>query len=373
MGRKTLAKLEKEQVEEKNLQNIFSEKSKFLEKKKAEVPAPLINEISFFRSKFLRPEESFVLKTKSSNRNKQLRELVRHVFNKYPVPEFMYAVWEWEKKDIQGLKSCFDFKEWYICIASGGSLYKEITKNHFSKKETHLFLTCTFGLSLDESLVYSVAKAECGEDKGSLRIAKSKIKSQIFNNYWRDNIRWFAKNLPDNVEAINDLIDYLIHKKNENNEFTLIGSGLTVKSLTKKMHDWHYDLRRLKIIGDSYWDGLNIADQVYNYKDENKINCLWHFYQIKNSKELQREGNSQRHCVLSYKQRCIKNQCSIWSLRTSFEWENFKDAKTKVTIEINDNNQIVQAKGLANRKMKPEEKSILEYWAKQNNLSLIYF
>ncbi len=364
MGRQTLLKQQEFLVKEEKIKNFLAKQTKALEFKRNQERPPLIQKLELYRSKFIRDEKSFVLKTKSKNETKQLKELVRHVFAKYKTPDFLFNEWENSTKNI--LK--YNFKEWYICVATGGSLYKEITKEFLTKKETHIFLNCAHPIKAEEALIFSIAKAECENDGIALKIAKSKMKEKLMDEYWKQNIRWFSKNIPSKVEEINDLIDYLEHKKRENENYTLAGMGHTLGSLTKKMHDWHYDLRRLKIIGNAMWDGHPLNDEEYESKNEQGKKVRWFFHQIKSAKELQEEGNSQRHCVFGYKESCAKGDCSIWSLRKGDEFDTFNMAKRKITIELRENGSIVQARGLANRLIKNEEKAIIKRWAKNNHL-----
>jgi hypothetical protein len=363
MGRQTLLKQQEVYNKEDKIKHYLSSQTKILESKKRQEEPPLVLKIEQYRSKFIRDEKGFILKTKSKNEDKKLKELVRYVFNKYKTPDFLMDVWGQNKK-IQDI----DFKDWYICVATGGSLYKEITKEFLTKKETHIFLNCAHPIQAEEALIFAIAKAECDNDGVSLKIAKSKLKEKGINEYWKQNIRWFAKNTPTKIENINDLVDYLEHKKRENENFSLMGMGHTLDSLTKKMNDWHYDLRRLKIIGSAIWEGHPLNNEEYTSKDEQGNSIRWFFHQIKSAKELQEEGNSQRHCVFGYKESCVKGYCSIWSLRKGYDYDSFSSAKRKITIELRQNGSIVQARGLANRLVKTDEKAIIKRWAKENHL-----
>lgn len=93
---------------------------------------------------------------------------------------------------------------------------------------------------------------------------------------------------------------------------------------------------------------------------ENHIH-RWSIDQITSSKELQVEGNAMRHCVSSYVPYCRSGEISIWTMR--------EDGCRKVTIEVR-NSTIVQARGLANRPIRPTERFLLNRWASQNNLSI---
>lgn len=117
------------------------------EKKEAEQKAnpPLVTRVAEYKEYFVRDENLFVLKTKSANRAKQTLELVRHVFQKYPVPSFMNYIWGYnDAQPGYGRNQRYhEYEMWYICVATGGSLHKEYLKDKsLTKKETHTFLNC---------------------------------------------------------------------------------------------------------------------------------------------------------------------------------------------------------------------------------------
>jgi len=348
------------------------------EKKEAAAKAnpPLLNRLEEYREYFVRDENLFVMKTKSANRAKQTLELVRYVFQKYPVPSFMNYIWEYSGDTVQpgygrapGTRQRYhEFEMWYICIATGGSLYKEYFKDKaLSKKETHAFLNCKYDLTIPQALIYAICKCVGAKDGSALRVARSKLVEKKPTEFWKYVMRFFAHENNITIDQINDLVDYLNHKHVGNPTFTLAGSGQTVESLTKKMKDWHYDLRRMKVIGNATWDGLDVPDQTYNRKFRTGKVQRWFFKQIKTAKDLQQEGNSQRHCVLSYKDRCIKGSVSIWSLSNEDEYGG---THRKLTIEVTEAGSIVQARGIANRAATAEELTLVDAWAKDHCFSV---
>ena len=343
----------------------------------------LVDRVKDYKEFFIRDESLFIAKTKSSNYDKQILELVRHVFQKYPVPSFMNYVWSthipqnyhaaasthipqnYHAAAIRSNKQ-LEHELWYICVATGGSLHKQYLKEFLTKQESHLFLNCKFDLKIPQAIVFAIAKSSGAKDGNALRVARSKIGLKpLRNEFWKHAIRFFAQENDVTVTQLDDLIDYLDHKLRENREFTVAGSGQTVHSLLKKMDDWHRDLRRMKAIGNIQWEGVAIPDQTYHLtRDGNVTN--WNFKQITSSRELQQEGNAQRHCVLSYKDRCIQGHISIWSLTAADEYGKIN---RKLTIELTNSGSIVQARGLANRIPRPEEKVLMERWAKDHGLS----
>lgn len=361
MGRATQLKNEKKELEEARWHNSFAHNNKELKQKSLVAPLPLINDIAAYQHLAIRDIDKFSGKTKSKDREKQVFELVRFAFGKYPVCSMLSNAWYGKIKST--IHNC-DMKMWYICVARGGSLYKEHAKEHLSKKEVHNFLTCPYQMSIAQGLCYSVAKSMNAPEGVSLRIARSKIHEKTFNHFWRSCIRFFAENTPHSVDALNDLVDFLQSRIQANANYSIAGN--TLGSLTKKMHDWHWELQRVKAMGDSRWEGVGIADEEFVVKDLLGDEVRWTLTQIKNSKDLAAEGNKMHHCVYSYKHGCVSGSISIWSLRKQ---NQFGEMVPKVTIELRNEGYIAQARGLANRAARPEEKNIIRLWANKNSLT----
>jgi hypothetical protein len=144
-------------------------------------------------------------------------------------------------------------------------------------------------------------------------------------------------------------------------------AGNTVEVLQKRMQDWHYELRRIKVLGDSKWTGTYIPDDSFITKDSMDNEYTWTFTQILSSKVLAEEGNKMHHCVFSYKKSCVEGKISIWSLKKS---DMFGIMKPKVTIELGNDGTIRQARGFANRSMKGEESHVVNMWVAKNGLHL---
>lgn len=363
MGGKTQAKLIEKEKKDSELKEKINQLTRLTIVKKQNSYTPPENDLKSFSSFFIRPIKDFVLKTRSSRREKHIVELVRFVFNKYTVPNFLYQAWTSKS----ALK--IDFKLWYICVAQGGSLYKEYGKELFTKKEIHIFLNQKYDLTPDQAVIYAIAKAYGGNDGIALRIAKSRIIEQPFNEFWMNCVRFFSKDCPSSIAEINDLLDYLSYKWRQDNKFSLFGAKYTSVSLKKKMIDWHHELRRMKVMGNAEWEGTPLENEIITIVSR-KEEIQWEFYQIKNTKELAMEGTAQRHCVFSYKDKCLKGHCSIWSVR---KIDEFGAKKRALTIELNNNDSIVQVRGVANRMAKAEEKQAVQLWATKNMLYYGYY
>jgi hypothetical protein len=373
MGKATRQKQETLANSEAELQEKFATRTKELEEKLAEPAPPVAEDFNEYEGFFIRNKESFSLRTKSKNRDKQRLEFVRHAFHLFPVPDFMFEAWESPQPNktygngtrywlgpSYGFCAEEGYRLWYICIATGGSFYKEYGHYWFTKKESHIFLNCKHDISINEAIIYAVAYAESNNMGRSLRIAKSKISDfSELTPFWKEVVRFFAQQDIKSKEIVDDIVDYIVYQQRENPDFTIIGKGHTLKSLLAKVETWHQDLRRLQLIGESNWEGIPLKDREYTQKNRDGSTSTWKFTQIKSAKALQLEGNAMRHCVLGYKRQCIANECSIWSLTLN--------DNRKLTIEVRDR-AIVQTRGLANRVARPDEKSVVKKWATDSGL-----
>jgi hypothetical protein len=83
--------------------------------------------------------------------------------------------------------------------------------------------------------------------------------------------------------------------------------------------------------------------------------------------DLINEGNELSHCIASYIDRVISDRCKIFFLR-----DREDIAKPLVSIEVANEN-IRQARGYANRKVREEEKEFIKEWAKKKELVEAYY
>ena len=390
MGKSSKLKQRAEEAKESAFQARFAENSR-LAAYRAPLP-PLVNEFTAYRSFFVRSPDDFSLRTRSSHRSKQALEMARHLFGRFRVPRTLEQVWEAYVSDApadrrelprtgrfngapapERLKNVnlrnTDFRAWYICVATGGSLYKEHTKGLLSKKETFVFLNAPAALDLCQSVIYAVARCAGANDGEAQRLARSKISEKPFGEFWFDAVRFFCLpgNMPRAVSVVDDLSDYLSARHMEDRAFRLLGSSQSLAAVLRRMEQWHRALARAKDLSGVAWTGVDLPDHTIERKAPKMENLVetWHFHQIITGKELAAEGTAQRHCVFGYKTRCIKGDCSIWSLTKA---EPFGVPARRLTIEVNRYGEIVQKRGLANRLPRAEEEHIVSLWASKFGL-----
>lgn len=398
MGKSSKLKQRAAETKEAEFQQHFAAISRRADQKP--VVAPLVDEFAGYRDHFIRPPDKFVLRTRSDHRSKQALEMARYLFGLFRVPRILEQVWGAgleadarsaplprvaqrtrlahrprlgsqgkSARENKNLKNV-DFRAWFVCVATGGSLYKEHTKGLLTKKETHAFLEAPVDLDLCQAVLFAVAQSAAAPMGLALRLARSNLSNQPFDEFWFDAARFFClpDHMPESLAQVNDLVDYLRHRHLEEPDFRLLGSSQSLPAILRRMEQWHRALARARDLSGVAWAGVDLPDFEIAQKDPEDKNrtVTWAVHQITTGKELAAEGSAQRHCVFGYKSRCAHGSCSIWSLtRTSA----FGEKARRLTIEMDSFGNIVQKRGLANRQPRPEEEHILDQWALKAGLT----
>lgn len=305
----------------------------------------------------------------------------RHLFSLYPVPAFLERVWI----DDTGLGAdeVRLRKQWYVTAARGGSLYKAGASTWLTRKEIHAFLNPSVGLGFNEAFWEAIARSYASDAAMALRIARSKIAraSRGEVDFWRGVVRFFCAK-PAPLETIDDLCDYLAECRRRDPHYSL--EGRTLPALTRRMHEWHHDIAAIERIeamrrrargrgaqtwaADAAWAGSVLADWewVPSSKDAKAKGERFVVRQLKQAEDLVMESRAMHHCVSTYAAKCIAGAASIWSLRRCT-----KDRIDRLlTIEVDRHDHAVQVRGLANRLAQPDERNVLERWAKARGIAL---
>jgi hypothetical protein len=321
----------------------------------------------------VRPLKTFNHSMKTKDTGKIRLAYASHLYGKYSVGRHLQLVWMSDKYNLKGNE---DDKLFYVVAASGGSLYKECTKDFMTKKETHSFLTCPLKITFKEAIWYAFAKAHTDDIGIVTRIFKSKLVEKNYRSvFWKETVRFFCLH-PVPIHQMNDMIDYLQMAYGQDAEWSF--KGRTPESIMASTQQWHRDLNRVKRLGNARWDGIETRDSQFETEEaKSKVKHLWYITQIKNSKDLAAEGNKMHHCVYSYQSHCIRGRTSIWSLqiRTYPTKDNaFGQWERALTIEIlNADQKIVQIRGYANRQPRPHEMIALRQWASVNGFTISHY
>lgn len=336
-------------------------------------------------SHILRPAEGYV--PRSHNLDRQLTELIEHLFVQYPVPSFLYQVCLADKASAaqgqqRGPVDDFSraqqvYRQWFVTLAQGGS-FPKAAKSVMTSKEAFVFLRAPPGRKVHENVwwakmtVAGVPERLIGE-----------LIARVFTSHLPDDpdgrlgeaILFLARQHQDLTKnSLDKVTDFLAHKLRYDRQFRM--QGRTASSVVKLSNEWHLQMQRAKLGKHIQWNGLGIADWSYEDKTE-----VWDVIELKDNKELVNEGRKQKHCVYSYVHRCVEGRSFIFSLRACRKLAADYDAEgrpiwdktfetRRITIEVGASRGIVQVRGPLNRPPSPEERDILRRWAGEKGITL---
>ena len=312
----------------------------------------------------------------------------RYLFARYAVAEHLEQIWI----DCSGLApdEIVLRKRWYIVAAGGGSLYREGAGAWLSRKEIHAFLNPPTRLGFEAAIWQAIARSYSEDLAIALRIARCRIAQtpRAELGFWREVVRFFCAH-PTTVEDMDDLRDYLADCRRRNPEFGL--KGRTLASLSRQMREWHRDLEAIARIeaarrraeaaqaralgqasareadGGASWPGAAITDWSWSRAAKDRSEREEHLViQLRTAADLVAETRAMRHCVASYAAKCIAGHASIWSLRRRAAG----NTERLLTIELDRQSRAIQVRGFANRTPRPEERNLLERWAKARGINL---
>jgi hypothetical protein len=312
----------------------------------------------------------------------------RYLFARYQLVEHLEQVWV----DPSGLgrDEIALRKRWYIVAAGGRSLYREGASAWLSRKEVHAFLNPLGSLDFEAAIWQAIARSYTSDPAIALRIARSRIvrtpRAEL--RLWREAVRFFCAH-PATVEEMDDFRDYLADCYRRNPEFSL--KGRTLASLRRQMHEWHRDLEEIARIeaarrraeaaharargeasareasAGGSWRGAAIADWSWTTEAKDRSRSeAYLVIQLRTAADLVAETRAMHHCVASYAAKCIAGNASIWSLRRRAAG----NTERLLTIELDRQHRAIQVRGFANRTARPEERKLLERWAKARGIDL---
>lgn len=192
--------------------------------------------------------------------------------------------------------------------------------------------------NLLETLLSSYASEEVFKDNYSFGKFSNYVINETINQGY-NRIRDF----------INELRDYLRMCKQDDIKPTLYSSYLKqTHDITSRNHNVKVEQENEEIFQSRYKD-------FKPYRGKKYIVIA-----PKNSNDLKKEGDTLNHCVASYIKRVIDGECLIYFLRID------KD-ESLITFEVR-HNDIVQVRGLHNRKPSISEVQALKDFAKYRKL-----
>lgn len=322
-------------------------------------------DLSGVRYHTLRSADEYVPKT--YNLDRQLYGLIDHLFVQYETPYFLYKCLTKEG----ALHPMNDaFKQWFLTVSQGGS-FRRFVRELMTSKEASVFLRGSGDWPIFRYVWWAKMKVagipESTIDKIIDKLYAGKAVACI-SKQDLDLICFFGKHHGDfGKEELGEVLDFLAWKLPRDPEWSL--KGRTASSLIKLSNEWHVLIQKAKLGGDVKWQGIGWPEWEHVEKG-----FVCSVQELTNNKELLNEGRKQLHCVYSYVQRCVAGQSYIFSLRTYEKGPVVKmsdgtpvvsrgEEKSRLTIEVNKQRAVIQARGRFNCGPTPQEKLLMRMWA----------
>ncbi|MDF7812038.1 PcfJ domain-containing protein [Hymenobacter sp. YC55] len=301
---------------------------------------------------------------RSRNPFRQLESLVRHLFDQYgDVPAWIINSWTAGR-----LHDGLDIAELTVHLGRGGALrtFRRLPVPISRKIEHHLRLA-----PANYSFLHALRYAQLAA-RDQLAWLGPVLDSRLSRYLGRDDEFWlrvvdfFATASMVDPYQLGPVCDW-IHQKRAvgiNGEPAQPGfslKGRSMSSVLTQTAQWHrqlaqalYRVPETNMMQDTTWVPLPVPDFSGGSK------CPVRITQLRTYRNLLDEGRTLRHCVASYFESCRRGRSAIFSLTLN--------GTRAVTLEVQANRTIVQARGLFNRRPNDEEGAWIQRWAADNRL-----
>ena len=310
-----------------------------------------------------------------------LKSLVKHLFVKYPVPEFWYSVWFGGMRGNGSGVTTHSFVE----LAQGKSLYKLIKDGQFAvpftKKQCHTFLTMRYMRHVPQAVRYTQIMSFEGEKRLAQALSDTAWGETVgapAEETFRSGVaQWFCNQGMIDPVQVGPLIDFIGNQREETPDWAI--TGRTGQSLMRAMKDWHRNLARGRQVArraryeeyrkppPAVFESCGIKGWAYQKKGKdkkgNKQTQFWEVNEITSYADLREEGRELRHCVASYAWSISKGGKAIFSLSCSRE--------RCLTIEVHvPTATVVQARGICNQLGGDTELDMMRRWANERGVAI---
>lgn len=313
-------------------------------------------------------------KPNSYNYRKAFSSLIRHLFARYAVPVFMDNAF-YEKNPA--------YLKWFVYLGNGFNIrkMKDLPLN-LTNRMAHYFTKAPDELNILEALRYGQVLGLGGSHLLALQLLSSRLGREFENQeFWESVIRFFIRQTNLKNKSVAPIVDYIWSQKFEeqqivrgNGEVEILKpphpgfsmKGRSLESLLGAVERWHLELQKKRKAERYQWKPVQIDDFVHT-EGFGHTQKTYRIEQLRTYGELYKEGKLMNHCVLTYAYDCSKGQCSIWSMTVE---SAFAMKERLLTIELDRNGRVVQARKNFNDPPTEEEIFILWKWALRNGLHI---
>lgn len=303
----------------------------------------------------------------------QFRSLVSHLFDEYPVPNFMAPVWISDDENPRDV-------DLYLHLASGHSIrqFQWPVPIGVTRQAALFFMQAPDDLNPSKALRWGQIRSLGGDN----RLARLLVSRTILGNptehedFWESVIRFLITNSQISAEEILAIVRFVDQQRFQpaetvwgegagqqplQPEFTI--GGRSLMSLRRHMANWRTELMsKLPALTQSTpgWERTNIGPFRQAQGD-----LLWTIDELLSDRELRVEGGIMKHCVATYIHDCACRRTSIWSMKI----QQGERRQRVLTVEVLPGTKMIwQAKGKLDAPPSEAAELILHRWADQEGL-----
>jgi hypothetical protein len=308
----------------------------------------------------------------------QFRSLVSHLFDHFPVPNFMKSIWLADDLDHEENFWQIDL---YRHLAKGRSirLFPLPVAFRLTKRAAGQFMLAPDDFRPLQGIQWAWIKSLGGDDRFARLIISHTVLREPSEHgpFWESAIHFLIHNLPISAEEIVAVVRFVDEQKFQPAEavwgpgagsqplepnFSL--QGRTLMSLRRQMANWREErLARSSTLLpkiSSHWKPMPI--RPFRFEDGERC---WSIDEVLTERDLRIEGSILGHCVARYASLCANRRTSIWSMKA----DDGETRRRVLTIEVTpESKTIVQAKGKRNAPPTRRAADILRRWAEQEGL-----
>jgi hypothetical protein len=285
--------------------------------------------------------------------------LLKHLFVRHDVPEFLYREWFREEAIPR-----FKWLCWFILLGQGGSLKR--AAEHFAwdlpNRFPHFLRDAPSDSSPTEACLFAEVKRLGGSERDFRRVMANPAfvidpteisATESHAQFWRETIRWLIAHgnaiTDDECELI---LGWAMHEytEAEQSRRRFSWKGRRVRAVLDKSRQYRREVERP-------WSNYRWQKHGWDWQLEDPIDGKWLFVELISGEDLYAEGREMHHCVASYAARCAGGFSAIVSIR--------HNDMQRLTVEIHPRTrQVIQARGAYNRPVNAKEKVAISRWLK---------
>jgi hypothetical protein len=306
---------------------------------------------------------------KTKNAHTQLASLLRHLFDQYgDVPEWVVGAWGAPATSHGGV----DTTRLLLHLGRGESLRSfDGLPASLTKKLEHGMRQAPAGCTYPEAYRYAQLAARGALDWFGV-VLESRLGREPIgpdDEFWLGVLDLFRATPMVDPWQFGPVCDWIYFRRHVGSPAEPAQPGFSVKgrnlaAVLAHTARWHQQLtqaqRHAGLLGvplHTAWPGLPVPD-FQSPDEDGRVRIT----QLRSFGQLLAEGRALHHCVASYVQSCQRGRCGIFSLTI--------DGVRAITLEVNAQRVVVQARGRHNRPLAADERHWVGRWLDQAQLVL---